>query len=154
MVVPRPDTLSASWGTMISSSAGMTTATTTMVASRLRTRAAFGDRPRLLPPPGEGRKSFFSKNDMGTFSTKATAPPISSGEATPPTNRRNARTWPKCCRPVNSSMAKAMRSISFLMAAREISMLVPPEPLCGGVYDCSILPRPAAFVNGQSVNFI
>ena len=33
-------------------------------------------------------------------------------------------------------------------------MLVPPEPLCGGVYDCSILPRPAAFVNGQSVNFI
>ena len=101
MVLPSPDTLSASWGTIISTSTGMMTAAASSVSSRLRIRAAFGDGPRRCrPPPGGGVKSFFSKNAIGTFSTKAVAPPMRSGETTPPTNLKNPSTWDRCCKPV------------------------------------------------------
>ena len=60
-VVSRPDTLSTSWGMIMSSNTGMTTATTVIVMHRLQMRDIFGTRSHFFPLPDETVKTFFSK---------------------------------------------------------------------------------------------
>ncbi len=151
--VPKLATLSASWGTMTSTSSRSSTTSSTKVSSRLIPRARAGGAPFFPFPTARLGNSFRSRKLMGTFNIKASAAPANSGDKTPQIKPAVPMTASILCKPISSSAAKAINTMIRFMVVREISILLLPRRALAAKHNVSILSPAGRFVKEEFVNY-
>ena len=122
MVTPSPATVRTSSGAMTSTRTRITSTTNRNVSSKLTGRR--NRRTRRLAvglPPGVG-SSFDSMKRIGTFNTKATAPPARKGASRSSRNTAARAAPSNHSKAVKARAAKAMSSASFFMVFRDNSI--------------------------------